>query len=52
MNELLTNPWLFLTVVIWTICGIVSAIQKNENALGGAFLASILLGLFYIILHH
>lgn len=52
MNQFMTNPWLFLAVVIWVVCGIVAAFRKNNDALGVACVASIFLGLGYLLTHN
>ena len=51
MNEFLTNPWLFLTVVIWLICGIVTVMKKDNVSIFFAFVASISIGVLYMIVH-
>ena len=51
MNVLLSNPWLFLAIVIWVICGIVAIVQKVNEALEFACVASFALGVVYVYLH-
>lgn len=48
----MTNPWLFLTVVIWVVCGAVSIALKSDDAIVAAVVSSILLGFLYLIMHH
>jgi hypothetical protein len=51
MNILLTNPYLFLLVVIWVICGIVSIFHKNCNALCCSLVVSLFIGWAYLMIH-
>ena len=51
MKLLLTNPWLFLTTVFWTIGGIVSIVQGNTNGIECAGGYTVLLGILYVITH-
>jgi len=47
----MNNPWLFLAVVIWVVCGTYSIVRNNDEGLGAALIASGLLGIGYVITH-
>ncbi len=51
MNLFLTNPYLFLAVVIWIVCGIVACSKKDSEVLEYAISMNVLIAIFYIILH-
>jgi len=51
MNLFLTNPWLFIITIIWIVCGAVSIRMKSTEAIEAAGFVSMLLGIFYCIIH-
>jgi hypothetical protein len=51
MNTVLTNPWVFIACVIWLSCGAVGAVSKKSTPIEYAVVASVLMGVFYCIVH-
>ena len=46
------SNYLIALIVVWVVCGIVSIVNKSNKPLDEAAGFTILLGIFYILMHH
>jgi len=52
MTTLLSNPWFCIVALIWILGAVVSIIRPKTDAISAAFIASVFIGILYLLKHN